>query len=418
MATKPVVPPKTVAKPTVPTPPKPAVQPAPKPPSPGSVQAVINRGQNSGYNGVLNEGMTRIEVDGKVIDSANQTTIDNLKKKGGTIISGPGQKPTTPTTPTVQPFNFNYNYMDYNAAKNQAEQQFNPLYEQAVKNIQAQQYQNEMDSGEAAASRGIAQSGLAADALNKIKIASQGQIADANAQKMSQVAALAQQLIQQDQQRGDSLYSRAYQQYRDSIGDARYTDQTAYNRGRDTRADFEADRNYNRGVLESDRGYNRDVFESDRGYNHQIGREKREDFESDRSYNRGVLESDRNYNQQVSQDKLAEYWRQKEWNEMPPSEKASILFRESVQNSKKSNSSSKSSSKSKTTKTTTTTPSKSLVQQFKNEKATANKTPLDRYYESQVMRSPKNYLQDVFQPVAPRDNKNISPWVLMKMMGG
>ncbi|WP_409276381.1 hypothetical protein V1499_23125 (plasmid) [Neobacillus sp. SCS-31] len=201
------------------------------------------------------------------------------------------QPAAIPTPPKPEPFSFSYNYMDYDTARSQAEQQFNPLYEQAVKNIQAQQYQNEVASGEAAANRGIAQSGLAADSLNKIKIASQGQIADANAQKMSQVAAVAQMLMQQDKMRGDELYRQAYQQYRDSIGDTRYLDETTYNRnidtrnfdyqksldswnqnymtGRATRSDFESDRNYDRGVFESDRGYNRGVFESNRAFDYQ-----------------------------------------------------------------------------------------------------------------------------------------------------
>jgi hypothetical protein len=120
------------------------------------------------------------------------------------------------------PFKFNYNYMNYNTAKQQAENQYNPLYNQAVKNLRTQEAQSRVTSGEDAANRGLSHSGLASDALNKIAIATNNQISDLNTTKMSNVASLANTLMQQDQSRGDTLYNRAYQQYRDGISDQRY----------------------------------------------------------------------------------------------------------------------------------------------------------------------------------------------------
>jgi hypothetical protein len=65
-------------------------------------------------------------------------------------------------------------------------------------------------------------------------------------------------------------------------------DATDYGRFRDKIADYENNRNYNRGVLESDRSFNRGVLESDRTFNRGV-------LESDRNYDRGVLENNRNF---------------------------------------------------------------------------------------------------------------------------
>jgi len=141
--------------------------------------------------------------------------------------SGAPQAPTLPTYTAPKDFQFNYNYLTQADAQKQAEGVYNPLYDQAVKNIQSQQYQNELDSGQSAATRGLGHSGLAQDALTKIAIASQGQIADANAQKMSQVAQMANQMMQFDQNRGDNLRSQMYNEYNSdrNFGYGQYRDQ-------------------------------------------------------------------------------------------------------------------------------------------------------------------------------------------------
>ena len=234
----------------------------------------------------------------------------------------PGTGATAPTTPAmpalppmpqrqadvtaapyqdVAPFQFNYNYLNYDSAKKQAEDKYNPLFEQAVKGVQDQQYQNELNSGASAAVRGLGHSGLAQDALTKIAIASQGQIAGLNAQKMSNVADMAQGLVDKDTARGDALRSQMYNEYsdnrnfgynkyRDSVGDAQYqnsrNDQNYWN----AMGQYNTDRNYNRDVFESDRGYNRDVLESDRNYNLDMSKYKSD--ENQRSIDNAFREKD------------------------------------------------------------------------------------------------------------------------------
>lgn len=219
-------------------------------------------------------------------------------------LTGQDYKAPEPPKPTPAPFQFNYNYMNYDSAKSQAEQQFNPLYEQAIKNIKGQQYQNEVASGEVAANRGIAQSGLAADALNKIKIASQGQIADANTQRMSQIAALSQQMMERDQDRGDRLRSQAFSEYannrdfdygqqRDQVNDGWRQTEFDYQKALDTW-------NQNRTTQRDQRA----DMESDRGYNYQTGRDKIADSRYNQEWN---------YN--VGRDKVADSQWQQQFNE-------------------------------------------------------------------------------------------------------
>lgn len=429
-------------------------------------------------------------------------------------VTAPPVLPNAPTSTPYKapdPFSFNYNYMNFDTARNQAEQRFNPLYEQAVKNIQAQQYQNEMDSGEMAAGRGIAQSGLAADALNKIKIASQGQIAQANTDRMSQVAALAQQMFERDQDRGDRLRQQAFSEYtnnrdfgynmnRDSVNDSwrqtdfdykKALDSWNVNRtiDRDKRSDFESDRGYNYqvgrdnimdGRYTEERDYNRNYqsdrdkrsdFESDRGYNYQVGRDKidderyiderdytrgrnsemdtryyeerdygrkyqagrdkRDDFESDRSYNRGVLESDRGYNRgvlesdrsfnhQVSEDNRAESWRQKEWNEMSPAEQQAMMKDFSIwkqKNTISSKNNGASNAYNPANMTFQGIPMNQLVQNYLQSQGNSSKAPIDKYYESQEMKSNNKDVQKYFQPVSPAHNKNLTPWEINQMLG-
>lgn len=45
-------------------------------------------------------------------------------------------------------------------------------------------------------------------------------------------------------------------------------------------------------------------------------------------------------------------------------------------------------------------------------------TPIDQYYQSQQLNTPRKSLQQIFKPLAPAQNKNLTPWDIMKMMGG
>jgi hypothetical protein len=239
-----------------------------------------------------------------------------------------------PTAPTFKPFDFNYNYLNYDSAKKQAEDKYNPLFEQAVKGVQDQQYQNELNSGQSAAVRGLAHSGLAQDALTKLAIASQGQIAGLNAQKMSNVADMAQQLVDRDQSRGDALRGQMfneynsnrnfdYGQYRDNVGDVRYSNEQAYNKYRDQVGDqqWQSQFDYNKG---------RDNI-ADQRYTDETAYNRNRDtigdqrYADETKYNRSqdALQQ-RNWQSQFdygkSQDSLANQWKQKEWSQISPAE--------------------------------------------------------------------------------------------------
>jgi hypothetical protein len=105
------------------------------------------------------------------------------------------------------------NAMSFGQASNQASQQLDPLYQRALHNVMQQKYQNELNASEVAKNRGMAHSGLAADQLNKIAIASQGQVADMDAQRASQTAQMAQALVNRNEDRSDRLRQQAFQEW-------------------------------------------------------------------------------------------------------------------------------------------------------------------------------------------------------------
>jgi hypothetical protein len=176
-------------------------------------------------------------------------------------------------------FSYNYTPMTYDAAQKQALQQIDPLYQQGIKSIKQQQYQNNVQSGQVAAARGLGHSGLAADSLNKIAIAAAGDAANLNAQRMTQANTMAQQLVDNDKQYDLSRRSQMFNEYA-----------------------------------------------SNRDYNYGVGRDKVADSQWNKQYNRGVYESDRSYNYQVGRDKVADSWKQKEWSQMSPAEKQQMAL--------------------------------------------------------------------------------------------
>lgn len=122
--------------------------------------------------------------------------------------------------------------MSYQEATEQASKQVDPIYQQAVKGLQKEKYQNELNAGQVAANRGLGRSGLAADQLNKIAIATQGQMGELGAQRSSQIAELAQALQSRDQDRLDRLNQFEYQKSRDAVMDRRYDQEFANNNKR------------------------------------------------------------------------------------------------------------------------------------------------------------------------------------------
>lgn len=240
--------------------------------------------------------------------------------------------------------------LGYNDALGQANQQLDPGFNRAVAGIAAQKQNDTLNAGETSSAHGGAHSGLAADLVNKVGIAASNQRADLDAQRASQAATIAQQLVQQSQDRADQLRRDAFDEYigsgqlglsrdqfdysknRDTIGDSRYTDETTYNRGRDTVADsrYTDETSYNRGrdtvadtryntetaynhgrdaigdkrySAETAYSHGRDAigdkrYASETTYNH--GRDARADQVDDRNYSRGVYESNRGYSQSAS----------------------------------------------------------------------------------------------------------------------
>lgn len=145
-------------------------------------------------------------------------------------------------------FSYNYKPMDYKKAQSQVAGQLDPLFNRAVVGVKQQKYQNDVQAGQVSAARGLAHSGLAADQLNKIAIGAQGQIGDLNAQRASQTAQMANDLMWRDKEYG--LQDRAqkynefnsdrgynYQAGRDKVGDSQWDKQYKYQQGRDKVSD-------------------------------------------------------------------------------------------------------------------------------------------------------------------------------------
>jgi hypothetical protein len=183
-------------------------------------------------------------------------------------------------------FNYTYKPMDYKTAQGQVAGQIDPLFNRAIQGVNQQKYQSDVQAGQVAAARGLGHSGLAADQLNKIAIAAQGQVGDLNAQRATQIAQQANDLVWRDKEFGLQDRAQKYSEYnsdrsynyqagRDKIGDQRYNTEWKYNVGRDQLAD----KRYN----------------------------------SETKYNHG-------------RDKINDAWRQKEWSQMSPAEKARMAL--------------------------------------------------------------------------------------------
>lgn len=102
-----------------------------------------------------------------------------------------------------------YNQMSFDQAKGQVQQQLDPLYQQALANIQKTKYQNQLNAGELAQNKGLAHSGLAADLQNKVNIQAQQDAANADTDKTAKIAQMAQALQQQDFNNYNTNYQNA-----------------------------------------------------------------------------------------------------------------------------------------------------------------------------------------------------------------
>jgi hypothetical protein len=231
--------------------------------------------------------------------------------------------------------------ISFDEASNRARQQLDPLYQRALENIKAQKYQNELNASEIASKRGLAHSGLAADQLNKIAIAAQGQIANAEAEKAARIAELAQALVERDQDRAFRERQQAFQEFlgQSDLG-FRY-DQFNYGKERDREMDS---RYYD------ERDYQRNM--ANRNWYYQLGRDQEMDkrYWDERAYQRerDLVGDDRwrqEFEYQKYLDKLQDQraqealawekskfaseqaWRQYVYNNMSASERAELEWR-------------------------------------------------------------------------------------------
>jgi hypothetical protein len=206
-------------------------------------------------------------------------------------------------------FKYNYKPMNYNQAASQANKQLDPIYQNSVKNLNAQKYQNQLQAGGVAQARGLSHSGLAADQMTKVAMASQGQMNDLNAQKAAQTAQIAQEMMNRDQDVNDRRRAQAFGEYQGQK-DNYYRDKTfAYQQGRDKVGDSQWSKTF---------GYQqgRDKV-GDKQWNDQFTYQKGRDKISDKQW-------DSQFNFQKSQFKTEQEWRKYEFKNMSKSEKAAL----------------------------------------------------------------------------------------------
>jgi len=134
-------------------------------------------------------------------------------------------------------FSYNYNGMKYPDAEKQVSKQVDPLYNRAINSVYQQKYKNDVQSGQVAAARGLGRSGLAADSINKNAIAAQGQVGDISAQRASQIAQMAQDLVDRDKNFGLQSRSQAYSEWLGQQNLSRDDRNFTYQKGRDAVAD-------------------------------------------------------------------------------------------------------------------------------------------------------------------------------------
>jgi hypothetical protein len=142
-------------------------------------------------------------------------------------------------------FNYKYDGLDYKNAEKQVSKQVDPVYNRAVKSVYQQQYQNDVQSGQVAAARGLGRSGLAADAINKNGLAAQGQVGDIQAQRASQIAQMANDLTERDKDRGMQARSQAYSEWLGQQNLSRDDRNFTYQKGRDAVGDTQWNKQFN-----------------------------------------------------------------------------------------------------------------------------------------------------------------------------
>lgn len=228
-------------------------------------------------------------------------------------------------------FKFNYNALSYDDALKRSQAQLDPIYEKAIKNIQSQKYQDELNAGQLASARGLAHSGLAADLQNKVALTAQSNISNAEAEKSSKLAEMAQAMLERDQARADQLRAQMYNEYA--------TDRAFnYQQGRDSVADQQWQQGFDYQKSTDDRNFNyqqsRDqVTDSqwDKTFGYQQARDAIQDKQWREQFDWQKVESQdqrtlawQQFTEQKKQFATEDSWRKYVYNNMSASEKAQL----------------------------------------------------------------------------------------------
>jgi hypothetical protein len=89
--------------------------------------------------------------------------------------------------------------LTFDQAKGQVSGQIDPMFARALEALQVQKRQDQLDGDQLGMARGGAHSGLAADLQNKVGIAASGKASDLDAQRQTQIAQMAQDLVKYGQ---------------------------------------------------------------------------------------------------------------------------------------------------------------------------------------------------------------------------
>lgn len=282
--------------------------------------------------------------------------------------------------------------MDNKTAQKQVSAQVDPLFNRAIDGVKQQKYQSDIQAGQVSAARGLGRSGLAADQLNKIAIASQGQIGDLNAQRAAQVAQMANDLVWRDKeyalqdrsQRFNEFNSNRtydYQVGRDKVADKQWQTQFDYQKGRDKVADSQ---------------WKQQFDQDKKQFGQQYALSKLQ-YDLDKKVRLGQLSLDQ-----------AQFEFQKA--------QAKKRSAGGGGGSSRKGGSSSSSGGSKSNSLST------AYNQYQKSKKNSSKSSLDKYYENEQKKINKltkpPYKNTVLKPVAPARNKNLTDYEKMKMFFG
>lgn len=333
---------------------------------------------------------------------------------------------------------------DINYQKQKVAPQYQGLRNQTdVVNMQNSKRLQEMMAARGLGSSGenvtatVAQNNARQHSLNDLNTQEQGTLNDFDHQitNLNNPAELNALLAQLGAQRAQALMDASnraddvgYQRSRDAIGDQRYADETTYNHGRDTVADnqWQSQFDYNKNT--DDRNYNYQVGRdkvADSQWNDQFSYQKDRDKVSDSQWQKQYDADQSQFGQQYALQKLQFELDKKIKNGQLSLDQAQFEFARAQAKKGSSGGGGGGSSRSSGGSSKSSQAKNSLskeYEQYQAEKKASSKTPLSNYYKQQE-DSLRSKLQGPYRmptglsPVAPANNKNLTDWERMKLMG-